>query len=94
METETAPEKKPAEPPEDKAGHNSKAIDFKGAAVLMKTDLAKLSDQSAKTRGDQSASFALLFRPLPGGAWIIGKPHRLALYKKIAETDVTNGLFR
>lgn len=40
-------------------GHNSKkALDFKGAAKIMKGDLANLRDASAKTRGNQSAAWA------------------------------------
>lgn len=42
---------------EAKAGHNSKKIDFMGAAKIMKGDLANLRDKSAKTRGDQSAAW-------------------------------------
>lgn len=38
-------------------GHNSKKIDFAGAAKIMKSELADLRDKSAKTRGDQSAAW-------------------------------------
>lgn len=39
-----------------KEGHNSrKAIDFEGAAQLMKTQVANLGEKAAKTRGDQAA---------------------------------------
>lgn len=40
-------------------GHNSrKALDFEGAAKIMKADLANLRDKGAKIRGDQSAAWA------------------------------------
>lgn len=38
-------------------GHNSRNLDFVGAAKIMKSDLADLRDKSAKTRGDQSAAW-------------------------------------
>lgn len=48
-------------PDNDKVGegHNSrKALDFDGAAKIMKSNLATLRDKSAKTRGDQGAEWA------------------------------------
>ena len=42
---------------EAKTGHNSKKLDFAGAARIMTSDLANLRDKSAKTRGDQSAAW-------------------------------------
>lgn len=38
-------------------GHNSKKLDFDGAAKIMKSDLATLRDRGAKVRGDQSAAW-------------------------------------
>ena len=38
-------------------GHNSRNLDFTGAAKIMTSDLANLRDKSAKTRGDQSAAW-------------------------------------
>jgi len=42
---------KPAE------GHNSNALDFEGAAKILKGELANHRDKGAKIRGDQSASW-------------------------------------
>lgn len=47
-----ADDKKPAE------GHNSKKpLDFDKAANIMKTEIAKIDDASAKARGDASAAW-------------------------------------
>lgn len=46
-----------AEENEAGEGHNSKKIDFDGAAKIMKSDLAKLRDAGAKTRGEQAAAW-------------------------------------
>jgi len=40
-------------------GHNSrKALDFDGAAIIMKTKIATLNEKNAKGRGDLSAQWA------------------------------------
>lgn len=38
-------------------GHNSKNLDFVGAAKLLRGEIATLDDKAAKTRGDQSAAW-------------------------------------
>ena len=59
-----APEKKPDSPPENKenpapppTGHNRKPLDFDKGARILKTTIAKLSDDAAKIRGNQSAAW-------------------------------------